>query len=590
MLKKMISLILVLTLVFTGFPAFASNSASAAAKPTYTVSPGSKTYKGTMMNFSTYNSSTKHYYLLRSYLERLEKTGGGTLVLSKGTYTISNTLYVPSNVTIRIKNGAKIMKGTKTGTGQFKAAKSIFQLIRPSRSAKKNIYGGYNGEKNVHFIGEGNATIDLRNDKDSIAIIAGHNQNISIKGIQFLNMYSGHFLEVDAVKKGVISGNTFKNAKASANSNKEAINIDTPDKTTKGWSQDWSKYDKTPNSGLTIENNSFYNLERAIGTHKYSGGSYHDKVTIRNNKIEKTRQDAIRVMNWSNAIIENNTIRDVAPGPNKDYRGILASGAHNPTFRNNTFVNMPRAMQFLVWKNSGPGSQYATTYNKISAANKNALKTNTIVNGLEDIIRINKKYQKFDYANTDTVQINTEQFADLKKGDNGYTETMALVKKNVIGGYGDSTFRPYEPISRAHVAVMLTRALELPTPSNKTSVLSIYKDVDETHPYANQIAAVTKASVFGGNGKFNPNARISREQMASVLVRAFEMEDNEANVEFADMNKIDSSHKDNVRILAQNNITKGKVNKHGDPYFDGRGALMRVQFAVFLNKGLELSI
>jgi hypothetical protein len=36
--------------------------------------------------------------LLRSYLERLEKNGGGKLILKKGTYKITNTLYIPSNV------------------------------------------------------------------------------------------------------------------------------------------------------------------------------------------------------------------------------------------------------------------------------------------------------------------------------------------------------------------------------------------------------------------------------------------------------------------------------------------------------------
>lgn len=31
---------------------------------------------------------------------------------------------------------------------------------------------------------------------------------------------------------------------------------------------------------------------------------YHDKVIIRNNQIDKTRLDAIRVMNWTNSVIE----------------------------------------------------------------------------------------------------------------------------------------------------------------------------------------------------------------------------------------------------------------------------------------------
>lgn len=397
---KLLTVIIALLLFFsTSIPLTAS-----AASPTYTISPSSKTYKGNMMNFTTYNSNTKHYYLIRSYLERLEKTGGGTLVLKKGTYTISNTLYVPSNVKIVLKDGVTLVKGTKTGTSKFTASKSMFQLIRPSRSGKKGIYGGYKGEKSISFIGEGSATIDMKYVKDGIAIIAGHNKYIKIKNITFKNMLSGHFIEMDATYRATISGNKFLNSKPSANRNKEAINLDTPDKTTKGWNQAWSKYDKTPNKRITIEKNTFKNLDRAIGTHKYSEGKYHESIIVQYNKIDTTRQDAIRVMNWSNSTIQNNTIKNVAGGSGT-YRGILASGAINPTFKNNTIENAARPMQFMPWKNSGPGSEYKVTYNKLSNDNIKDLSTNKAVNVTEKFIRINNTYNVFD---KDTLKITVQ--------------------------------------------------------------------------------------------------------------------------------------------------------------------------------------
>ena len=70
------------------------------AATSYTLKPTSKTYKNLFVKNSTYNKYTKQYYMLRSYLERLESKGGGTLILTKGQYVITNTLYVPSNVTI----------------------------------------------------------------------------------------------------------------------------------------------------------------------------------------------------------------------------------------------------------------------------------------------------------------------------------------------------------------------------------------------------------------------------------------------------------------------------------------------------------
>lgn len=405
-LKRAGVLLAACVLILSLWVGIAPHLTEAAAKKVYTVSPTTKPVNPTMLKYTTYNSHTKHYYLLRSYLERLEKEGGGTLVLKKGTYTISNVLYIPSNVTIKMKSGVNIVKGTKTGTNKFSPSKSIFQLIRPSKAAKSGVYGKYSGEKNISFIGEGTVTIDMKYEKDVIAIIMGHNQNVKVENIQFKNMYSGHFIEMDASSHVVIRNNKFTGSKASDKKNKEAINLDTPDKTTGGWHQQWSKYDKTPNRNVTIENNTFKNVDRAVGTHKYSGGKYHDGVVLRNNNIDGTRSDAIRVMNWSNAIIEKNVIKNVENGK-AGTRGILVSGAINPTFQNNEFNNVGRIMQFIAWKNRGPGSQYAITYNKLSKANKQALLTNKAINTSETIIRISNTYNEF-VKDTEKIELESQ--------------------------------------------------------------------------------------------------------------------------------------------------------------------------------------
>ena len=55
--------------------------AEAAKKPVYTITPQSKPYKNNFTKLSTYNKNTKQYFVIRSYLEQLEKKGGGTLLL-----------------------------------------------------------------------------------------------------------------------------------------------------------------------------------------------------------------------------------------------------------------------------------------------------------------------------------------------------------------------------------------------------------------------------------------------------------------------------------------------------------------------------
>lgn len=354
--------------------------------------------------YSTYNKYTKHYYTLLSYLKKLEKEGGGTLELSKGTYTISNTLYVPSNVTIKLKDGVKIVKGKKSGTSKFTASKSIFQFCGYSKSSKKGVYKKYNGESNISIIGEGSAVIDMKYDKDAVGIMMCHNRNIKIKGITFQNMYGGHFIEMDASDNVSIENSTFKNHKDSTNNNKEAINLDTPDKNTNGFHADWSSYDKTPNKNVTIVNCTFKDLERSIGTHKYSQNKLHTNVKIINNKMINNDQDAIRVMNWEEPIIKGNTITNV--GDKKaGLRAILISGVINPQISGNVFEEVSRPIQIIPWRNTGDGKEYDIIYNSISDACLEIMKDNILIDGDEDFIRYSKEYNEYK-LNTEKIPLN----------------------------------------------------------------------------------------------------------------------------------------------------------------------------------------
>lgn len=363
----------------------------------FVLNPNSDTYNNYFTNFSTYNKTTKMYYVLRSYLEQLERAGGGTLTLTKGIYEISNTLYVPSNVTITLEDGVTIRKIELKGDTDLNNSKSIFQLASPTNSKIEGYYGGYHGEKNIHFIGIGNATIDLNFVEDGLGIVMGHNSKVSVKGITFTNMFSGHFLEVDASMDVLIENNKFLNSKPSKGGIKEGINLDTPDNITKGFNVIWTNYDKTPNKNVVIKNNTFKDLERAIGTHKYSEGKYHEGVEILSNRISNTSSDAIRILNWSNPIMKDNVIENVK-GEND--RAILISGVINPTITNNTFRNVQRPIQIMPWKNTGTGEEYGVTDNTISLQNMSLMLKNYLVNVKETFIRFNKTYNVFD-SNTE---------------------------------------------------------------------------------------------------------------------------------------------------------------------------------------------
>ena len=376
----------------------------------YYITPSTTPLKESALeSYDAYNKKTMNYFTIRSYVEKFSEAGGGTLVLQKGKYELTNTIFVPSNVTILLEDGVVLKKSMSTGTSKMNAVTSMFQLISTENSKKKGYGKGYNGSKNINIIGLGSATIDLNYVKTSIAIIMGHNSNVTISGITFKNMNTGHFIEMDASQNVTVQYCSFSNVKKGSDYVKEAINIDTPDKETEGFSSQWSSMDKTPNRNVTISDCTFEKLGRAIGTHKYSAKKskqmLHTNITITNNTITNMYNDApIRAMNWKNAVITNNTIDKVTCKTGgkvkKDTRGILLSGTVNATVTLNKISNVGRAIQFIAWKNTGAGSSYPVIKDKLTDANKEALANNSVSKlGLkENFVRITYQYNKYDNA------------------------------------------------------------------------------------------------------------------------------------------------------------------------------------------------
>lgn len=382
-----------------GLPPAAAGNAGPAGRvaasdlPVVTLGPGAPIMPGSRINkFHTIRPVNRDYYMIRSYLEWFEATGGGTIVLAPGEYLIPSTLYVPSNTTIQLSAGTKLTKTNKTGTKKFKSAKSMFMLIRPSLGKRRGVVGGHGGETDINFIGAGGgaSVIDLAGIRNAMGIIAGHNQRVTIRGISFHNMNNNHFVEMDACADCAILDNQFLDATPTTRRSAEAVNLDTPDALTDGFGSPWSNLDGTPNERVLIQGNLFNNLIRAIGTHNYTAGRYHADIVVRGNTLTNFINDPIRVMNWVNGVIEDNTFDGVwCPAFNNDCRAILASGAINPRFANNRISNMVRAIQFMPWQNAGKAAVYPMTSNELDAASIAALETNIAGPGLvEPFVRI----------------------------------------------------------------------------------------------------------------------------------------------------------------------------------------------------------
>lgn len=383
------------------------------AAKTYTITTKSSTYKGNYKKAAAYNSTTKDYFLFRSYLEQLEKTGGGKLVIKKGTYKISNVLYIPSNVTIELKDGVVIKKIMKTNTKKMKASGGLFELLEPSKAKKKGVHGKYNGVHNVKIYSKGKAVIDQgyngKEGQNCIGLVMCHNQNITIEKITFKNMKYGHFIEMDASKNVLVKNCTFTGYKASKKHTSEAINLDTPDKKTKGFTHDWSKYDCTPNQNVKIKNCTFSNLEKAVGTHQYSIKKYHTNILIEDCTIKNCVSGAIEMMNWKKVNLAKVSFTNIGKNEKGNYtsynksktiRAILVRGGVSEIdIKDCTFKNIPRVMQCMPWKNQTNAKNYPVIYNNITEKEYKAIvEQNKVISGVDvPYIIVNTRYNDYNY-------------------------------------------------------------------------------------------------------------------------------------------------------------------------------------------------
>lgn len=177
-----------------------------------------------------------------------------------------------------------------------------------------------------------------------------------------------------------------------------------------------------------------------------------------------------------------------------------------------------------------------------------------------------------------TVFGNAINFSDVKQNNSHYEGIDWLVQKG-INGYEDGTFGVDNPLLRQHAAIMFTRAMSL---DQSGRVSDYFVDVDTKHPYASSIAAVGHAGIFkGSNGRFGARNVLTREQMATTLVNAFELNSKNKKVKM-NLKNVDISHKKSVQILADLGIT----NQTKD--FRPKQSVTRGQFATFLKRANDI--
>lgn len=157
------------------------------------------------------------------------------------------------------------------------------------------------------------------------------------------------------------------------------------------------------------------------------------------------------------------------------------------------------------------------------------------------------------FAPSTVAQAANKQFSDVKTDHWAAKEVYHFVDKGIINGYGDGTFGPDDRITREQAAVMLARVLDLDVPDSK-EVSKYFDDVKVSSNSAGEIAALSKAGIMtGADRQFSPYSSLTREQLASVLVRGFNLQTDKDVAVYLD--NVSPAHRDSVQQLANSGIT-----------------------------------
>ncbi|GMB09333.1 S-layer homology domain-containing protein [Thermolongibacillus altinsuensis] len=171
--------------------------------------------------------------------------------------------------------------------------------------------------------------------------------------------------------------------------------------------------------------------------------------------------------------------------------------------------------------------------------------------------------------------------------DNVHAEDInTLVEKGYIKGYEDGTFKPNNSLTRGEAAIIFARILKdkgVEVPADK----NVFPDVPASKTELAEAAAIVKAAgVMTGDekGNFNPNAKITRQEMAKVLVEAFKLtKPADFTTKVTDLDKASAWAREYIQILDANGVTKNTE-------FMPKQNVTRGQFASFVVRALNVGV
>ena len=160
-----------------------------------------------------------------------------------------------------------------------------------------------------------------------------------------------------------------------------------------------------------------------------------------------------------------------------------------------------------------------------------------------------------------------------------------MVARHIVKGVSDNSFAPSNSITRAEFAALLVRVLKL----SDVSEAAAFKDVKGSEWYAADVEKAAKAGIIlGSSGCFRPADKITRQEMAVMIQRAYSYAGGSADtlteLSFTDKSKISTWAVNAVKVVYSIGVIRGRPNGSFGPLDNANRAEAAVMLKILMDK------
>lgn len=155
--------------------------------------------------------------------------------------------------------------------------------------------------------------------------------------------------------------------------------------------------------------------------------------------------------------------------------------------------------------------------------------------------------------NEKPAKVKKSRFKDVSNGEAmGYIERAYQL--NIINGYKNNTFRPFEPLTRAQMSKIISEAFNLDVNASKNKPI-VFRDISASNELASYVNALYYNGISNGSGNlFKPFEKVSRAHFSAFLSRAM-----------SDKFKLEVVEKPNQVVEAKAKVTATVLNVRSKP-------------------------